>query len=164
MANDLNPHQLLARRPTEYLRAGFFDPPGSLRASLLGIDAFAVATQLMQGAASPDEVTITYEALRQLVEQQPAGATSQRLGVALPEALQLVRRMLGIENNDTLAVWLFDCQPFVRTDDDLRAFFDHFQAVLRQYTSLLGVSTPPAADAANPSPNAPSPDAPGAEG
>jgi hypothetical protein len=143
MATDLDPAQLLARRPSEYLKDGFRDARGAPRPELAGLDAFAVATQFAAAEASPDEVAATYEALRQVLEAAPPGDPAARFAAAVQDALDLVERLLGVTNNIAVAGWLRACRPFVKTDADVAAFLEHFQAVLRQYSALISVSQPP---------------------
>lgn len=143
MATDLSQAQLLARRPGEYLKGGLLDAAGKLRPELVGLDAFAVATQFVTAGASPDEVAATYEALRQVLAQQPAGDAARRFATSVQGALDLVRRLLGITNNIAVAGWLRACRPFVQTDADIAAFLEHFQAVVRQHGALVAVSQSP---------------------
>lgn len=142
MADDLDRDQLLARGPTDYLKDGFFDAAGQLKPELTGLDAFAVATQLEQGEASPEEVAATLAALRQTLPLQ-TGDPAKRFRRAVQEALGLVERTLQIDNNNiVLEGWLRECRDYVKTDADIEAFLRHFLAVLLQYQGLIGVKLP----------------------
>jgi hypothetical protein len=142
MANDLNHDQLLAREPAQYFKDGLVDTSGKLRPELAGLDAFAVATQLLEGDASPDEVAATYEALRQLLAEA-TGDPGRAFAAAVQDALTLVSRLLGVRNNIVLAGWLRECRPYIKTAADMAAFLQFFEAVIRQYTSLVAVQSPP---------------------
>ena len=52
MSNDIPSTELLAASPAEYLKAGWTDAAGQTRADLLGLKAFAIASQLKQAYVS----------------------------------------------------------------------------------------------------------------
>src|SRR4051794_8773227 len=138
MSDDLNADQLLARRPSDYLKNGFFDGAGSLKPELTGLDAFAIASQFERAEASPEEVAATLEALRQILPLQ-TGDPSMRFRGAVQESLNLVRRLLRIDNNIILSAWLRECSAWVTTEADIEGFTQHFLAVVRQYSALAAV-------------------------
>ena len=141
MTTDITREQLLARQPQDDLRDGLSTPSGTLRPELAGMPAFAVATQLGETVASPQEVALTLEMLKQVLgalegDGTPAG---ERFVAAVREALDHVARLLSKANNIVLDGWLEDCAPFIKTEADIRAFLAMFQAVLQQYTALQAV-------------------------
>lgn len=149
MDNGISRDQLLGRRATDYLRDGLCDAQGALRAELAGLDAFAVAVQLEEAAASPDELTATFEALRKVLRQCEGapGPAPDRYKAAVREALEVTSRVLGIPNNIKIRGWLNnECGPFIRTEADIRAFAEFFRAVARQYLALRAVKSMPERD------------------
>lgn len=141
MTTDITREELLARQPQDYLRDGLSTPAGSLRPDLAGMPAFAVATQLDEAVASPQEVALTFEMLKQVLgvsegDGTPAG---ERFVAAAREALDRVARLLSKVNNIVLDGWLEDCAPFIQNEADIQAFLSLFQAVLQQYTALQAV-------------------------
>jgi hypothetical protein len=143
MADDIDPEQLLSRGPSDYLKGGFFDAAGQYRPELSGLDAFAIASQLERGEASPEEVAASLEALRQTLPLQE-GDPARRFRGAVQEGLSLVAQTLQISNNIVLNGWLRECRDYVKTDADIAAFLRHFLAVLLQYQGLVAAK-PPAA-------------------
>lgn len=101
----------------------------------------AVATQLDEALASPQEVALTFEMLKQVlgVSEGGSGPAGEHFLAASREALDHVARLLSKVNNIVLDGWLEDCAPFVRTETDIQAFIALFQAVLQQYTALQAV-------------------------
>jgi hypothetical protein len=140
MASPMSRQQLLAVRPSDYLKNGFVDGAGAPQPALLGMTPFAVATQLVQGEASPQETAITLQAIREVLPDHAASPPGERLEGAVNEALPLVAGMLGISNNIVLAGWIAQCLPFVKTDQDISAFLEHFQTVLLQHNALVMVN------------------------
>jgi len=133
--------ELLALAPSQYLRDGFRDEAGQLRPELRGVFATAAATQLEEAALSPQEVAATLEALRRALALHQ-GKPRKRFSAACTEALETVAMMYGEPNNRGIVIWLDQCRAAVKTDDDIRAFVDHFRAVVRQYgviTALKGL-------------------------
>lgn len=141
MGTDITRAQLLARRPQDDLREGLSTATGTLRPELAGMPAFAVATQLDESMASPQEVALTFEMLKQVlgVSEGDGNPAGERFAAASREALDHVARLLSKDNHLVIDGWLEDCAPFVKTEADIQAFITLFQAVLRQYTALHAV-------------------------
>ena len=144
MTTDITREQLLARQPQDYLRDGLSTAAGTLRPELAGIPAFAVATQLDEAMASPQEVALTFEMLKQVlgVSQGDGRPAGDRFLAASRDALDHVARLLSKVNNIVLDGWLEDCAPFIKTEADIQAFIALFQTVLQQYTALQAVKPP----------------------
>ncbi|MDB6122858.1 MAG: hypothetical protein JWQ71_1851 [Pedosphaera sp.] len=149
MPNNPDPTQLHNLKPADYLAKGFFVAPKKIQPELTGTYAFAAASQLERAEASPDELAATLEALKQILPTQSGDDAARKFGAAVQEALALVERMLNISNNIAIEGWLRECAKYVKTPEDIDAFLQHFQAVLLQYTALIGVkhtgNTPPPA-------------------
>lgn len=145
--------ELLALTPDRYLREGYLDREGTLRPALLADYATAAATQLMAAEASPQELSLTLEGVRQLLPLQDGdadgNAAAARLDAALDEALEVTSSAIQQPNNEGLAEWISACADGVRTEADLEAFLEHVEAVLRQH-ALLAAMLPP--DSASSSP------------
>ncbi len=141
--------ELLALTPDRYLREGYLDREGTLRPALLADYATAAATQLMAAEASPQELSLTLEGVRQLLPLQDGDAAAARLDAALDEALEVTSSAIQQPNNEGLAEWISACADGVRTEADLEAFLEHVEAVLRQH-ALLAAMLPP--DSASSSP------------
>ncbi|MDB5038956.1 MAG: hypothetical protein JWQ35_2484 [Bacteriovoracaceae bacterium] len=137
--NSLDPNQLHKLKPADYLAKGFFISPKKIQPELTGTYAFAAATQFERAEASPDELAATFEALKQILPTRGDSDAAKKFGGAIQEALALVERMLKISNNIAIEGWLRQCANFVKTPEDIDAFLQHFQAVLLQYTALIGV-------------------------
>jgi hypothetical protein len=144
MSTQFNRADLLARRAADYFKDGLCDTAGALRAELSGMDAFAVATQLDEAVASPDEVAATFEALKQILATSEGEAPDTRFDTAVQHALELVSRLLSTHNNIVLDGWLNECSPFIKSEADLSAFVTFFESVVRQYSALQLVKQPEA--------------------
>lgn len=139
MSNDIPSTELLSATPGEYLKDGWMDAKGQTRADLLGLKAFAIASQLQQAYVSSQELALTQEALKQVLALDE-GDIETRFPDAVSEALDLVGGITNTAPNPRLANWLKACIPFVKTEADLQAFLQHLQAVMRQHVTLIGVS------------------------
>lgn len=144
MSTEITREQLLARQPQDYLQNGLRTASGTLRPELVGLEAFAVATQLDQAMASPQEVALTYEMLKQVLAQSDGDArpAAERFAAAVSEAIEHVERLISQHSNFVISGWLEDCAPFIKTSADIPSFLELFQAVLRQYTALQAVKAP----------------------
>jgi hypothetical protein len=127
--------ELLALTPSRYLAAGYLDRSGVALPELQGSFATAAATQLIRGELAPQELTFTYEALRETLPLHK-GPLPKRLVSALDEALDVVRGLIRQPNNPGLKKWMHECAAHVKTAADLDAFLGHLLAVLRQYTVI----------------------------
>ena len=141
MLQDYSRADLLALTPDRYLADGYCDVSGAVRPELTGEYATAAATQLRRAEASPQEVSLTAEAVRQLLPLHMA-SSQDRLVAALEEALTLVARTLQQGNNEGLVNWLSGCAAAVRRQADIDGFLAHLQAVERQYAILAALQPP----------------------
>lgn len=132
--------ELLALTPARYLANGWVTPDGSPLAYLAGVCALAAAAQLEAARVAPQEVGTTYEAFRRVLPyyaEDPVG----RLPMAAQEALELVASLLGQTNNPGLLAWLEPCVLAVKSENDLRAFMLHLNAVRQQYAALIAAGS-----------------------
>ena len=127
--------------PSEYLKQGYCDPSGRPNRELFSTYATAACVQLEAAETSPQELSGTFEAIRQVLPWHNNPDPRQRLRDAVDEALQVASAMYNQPNNPGIVSWLENCADFVRTDRDIDAFLAHFNAVLRQYTVIIGVRT-----------------------
>jgi len=134
---------LLALTPDVYLRDGYLDAAGALRSELLSDCATGAATQLLAAEASPQELALTLEGVRQLLPVQGVAGAAAQLGAALDEALQVVAGAIRQPNNAGLVRWINACANGVRTEADVDGFLRHVEAALRQH-ALLAAMMPPA--------------------
>jgi hypothetical protein len=141
-----DPPDPAGRTPEIYLADGFTGPDGHVRPELVGYDSFAAASQFFAAEVPAQELAATHEALRQEIAPL-ASPKVAHLEDAVDEALDIVERMLGIENSEAIETWLITCAAYIRNDADLDAFLAHFQAVVRQYSALTAI-TPGAAPVA----------------
>ncbi len=141
MLQEYSRADLLALTPDRYLADGYCDASGGIRPELTGQYATAAATQLLQAEASPQEVSLTAEAIRQLLPLHMA-SSQDRLVTAMEEALTLVARTLQQGNNEGLVNWLSGCAATVRRQADIDGFLAHLQAVERQYAVLAALQPP----------------------
>ena len=130
--------ELLALTPDRYLRDGYLDADGAVRAAFLDDYASAAAAQLIAAEASPQELSLTLEGIRQVLPLQH-GDPAARLGMALDESLQVVAGAIRQANNAGLVRWIRSCAAGVRTEADVAAFLDHVQASLRQHALLVAI-------------------------
>ena len=130
---------LLALTPDHYLAAGWTTADGAPRPELTGIDATAASTQFLAAALSPQELSLTAEAVRQIIPLH-SGDPGRRARDTAMEALGLVTNAIRQPNNEVLAQWLVDCAASVHTGADLEAFLDHLLATERQYGLIAGMS------------------------
>jgi len=133
---------LLTLTPDVYLRDGYRDAAGAVRPALLSDCATAAATQLLAAEASPQELALTLEGVRQLLPVQDAIGTAARLGAALDEALQVVAGAIRQPNNAGLVRWIGACAAGVRTEADVDGFLRHVEAALRQHALLAAMVSP----------------------
>jgi hypothetical protein len=134
---------LLALTPERYLAEGYVDPAGSARRELATVFATAASTQFLAGEVAPQELSLTAEAVRQILPLHD-GAPSARAQAAAQEALALVANAIQQRNNEVLARWLQQCARAVRTEADLMAFLSHLLATERQYGPIAELSALPA--------------------
>ncbi len=146
--------ELLALTPDIYLAGGYLDAAGIPRPELRTAWAMAASTQLADDGVAVQELAFTYEALRSLLPQSE-GAASVRAQTTMDDALAVVARLIGQDNNEGLVVWLEDCVAAVRRTEDLDALLAHVLAVLRLYsvTAAFGGDDP----SQDGEPDAPSP-------
>ncbi len=138
MLHDYSRSDLLALTPEHYLADGYRNAAGTIRPELTGEYATAAATQLLDAEASPQEVSLTAEAIRQILPLHMA-SSRDRLVASLEEALALVARTLQKGNNEGLVNWLIGCAAAVGRQADLDAFLVHLQAVERQYAIVAAL-------------------------
>ena len=141
MLRDYTHAEMLALTPEHYLADGYCDASGKLRPEMTGEYATAAAMQLMAAGASPQEVSLTAEAIRQILPMHMSSSRN-RLVAALEEGLMLVARTLQQGNNEGLVYWLSGCAAAVGRQADLDGFLAHFQAVERQYAVLAALQPP----------------------
>ena len=92
---------------------------------------------------SPQELSLTVEAIIQVLPLQDEPSPALRLAGALEEALQVVSRAIQQDNNEGMVEWLIDCASAVRTGDDLDGFLQHIQVVNRQYALVAALQPSP---------------------
>ncbi|MDB5510578.1 MAG: hypothetical protein JWR08_61 [Enterovirga sp.] len=136
---DFSRDDLLALKPSLFLEGGYLTPHGEPRPELADIFATAVAVQLQDGEASPQEVAATCEALKQALPLH-GGDPKTRLRDALQEAFEIVGQMYNVDNNATIVEWLDDCAARVQTSRDLDALLLHTRAVSRQHALFVTLS------------------------
>lgn len=137
---DFDRDTLLKLTPSEYLRDGFLGEDGKPRHELKGLWATAVCTQLEKRKASPQEVCATYEAFRQALPLH-GGTPKEHYYRTRLDAQETVAAMYEITNNQGILEWLEACEERIESEDDLAAFMDHFQAVMRQYAIIIKLKT-----------------------
>jgi hypothetical protein len=133
---DVDRETLLKLTPDQYLRDGFLGPDGKPRGELRGLWASAVCTQLEKRKASPQEVCATFEAFRQELPLHE-GTPQERFYRTRLDAQETVASMYNLTNNQGILEWLEACDEFINTEEDLAAFVEHFQAVMRQYSVII---------------------------
>jgi hypothetical protein len=138
--DELDNSALLRLTPSEYLKDGYRDKTGRPWPELQNTFATAVATQLGTTETSPQELAGTLEALRQVLPWH-SGPSNERFREACMEALEIVSSLYQQTNNRGIVNWLDRCTFAVREPEDIDAFIDHFVAVVRQYTVLVGIRT-----------------------
>lgn len=104
-----------------------------------GLCATAGAIQLEASETSPQELRATLEALKQVLPHYEV-PPSTRLQDAAADALEVVRDMYHIQNNPGIVKWLLACIPAVRTEPDVDAFLQHFEAVVRIYGVIVAMT------------------------
>jgi hypothetical protein len=124
-----------------YLAEGYADKQGQARAELLTTFAAATAALFLHALLSPQELTLTHEALQQALLKH-TGAPSSRAQGALGEALETARGTIKQPNHKALGEWLTECTQAVKTDADLQAFLEHVSAVSRKYAVILAAGSP----------------------
>jgi hypothetical protein len=137
---DYTREELLALTPELYLADGYIGSDGTPRPELREVFATAASIQFLAAELSPQELSFTYEAIRQLLPMRE-GQVAERAWNALGDALALVARIMQQPNNGGLVNWLYPCAEAVKTEADLDAFLDHLQAASTQYA--LAVSSLP---------------------
>lgn len=135
---DYTREEMLELTPSRYLAGGYLDINGKPLWGLETTFATAVATQFLDAELSPQELSFTYEALKQTLELH-AGAPAARLRAATDEALDVVRGMIRQPNNLRLTKWIHECIAAVKSASDHEAFLVHFMAVLRQYSVVVAL-------------------------
>jgi hypothetical protein len=127
--------ELLALTPDIYLANGYRDAAGQPRPELRTTWATAASTQLAEDEVAVQELAFTYEALHTILPQTE-GQAPARAKLAMTDALGVVKRMIGQDNNEGLVIWLEDCLAAVHHDEDLAALLQHMLAVLRLYSVI----------------------------
>lgn len=125
--------------PAEYLKRGYCDASGRPDPELFSTFATAVCVQLEAAKTSPQELSGTLEALRQVLPWYNEPDARQRIRDAVDEALQVASAMYNQPNNPGIVSWLHDCTDFVKTNRDLDIFMAHFTTVVRQYSVIASV-------------------------
>jgi hypothetical protein len=141
---------LLALTPERYLADGYFDAAGALRREFATTFATAACTQFLAADLSPQELSLSAEAVRQILPLH-VGTPSARATATTQEALALVANAIQQRNNEVLARWLQQCAGVVRTQTDLQAFLAHLLAAERQYGLIAELSAPPSSPPPSPS-------------
>jgi hypothetical protein len=132
---DYSREELLEPGAARHLAQGYTDAQGKPMAELQTTFATATATQFFASQLAPQELTFTFEALRQVLPMYTDTPSAQIQG-AVGEALETVRAMVNQPNNTRLVQWLGESSAAVKNETDVNAFLDHFMAVLRQYTVI----------------------------
>ena len=134
--------ELLRLTPEIYLANGYLDADGALRRELKGEIATAAGVQLLRADLSPQEFSLTVEAIRQLLPLHDEPTVPERLHATLEEAVVVVARVIQQPNNRGLLEWISACAVPVTTEAEVRAFMEHLEAANRQY-ALLVATLPP---------------------
>jgi len=79
---------LLTLTPDVYLRDGYRDAAGAVRPALLSDCATAAATQLLAAEASPQELALTLEGVRQLLPVQGVAGAAAACRSSLPKVVK----------------------------------------------------------------------------
>ncbi len=140
MNDELDNSALLRLTPSEYLKEGYRDKNGRPWPELKNTFATAVAAQLGATETSPQELAGTLEAICQVLPWH-RGSANERFRESSMEALEIVSSMHQQTNNRGIVNWLDQCAFAVREPEDIDAFLDHFAAIVRQYTVLVGIRT-----------------------
>ena len=140
---DYTSNELLALTPDRYLAHGYLDGNGALRPEIIGEYATAACTQLLAAECSPQELSLTVEAIVQVLPLQDQPTVPLRLADALEEALLVVSRAIQQGNNEGMVEWLIGCASAVQTEDDLQGFLQHMQVVNRQYALVAALLPSP---------------------
>jgi hypothetical protein len=130
---------MLALTPAIYLAEGFTTGDGEIRPELTTLYPTAACTQFVAGLLAPMELSLTFEAIRQILPQE-TGTAAERIAAAEGEALAVVARAIRQPNNEVLATWLHACTQAVRSEADLVAFLRHALVTERQYGVIAGMS------------------------
>lgn len=130
---------LLALTPERYLADGYIGADGAMRREFNSDYATAASTQFLAAELSPQELSLTCEAVRQILPLQ-AGTPGARAQATADEALGLVANAIKQPNNEAVARWLHACAAAVRTETDLQAFLQHLLATERQYGLVASFS------------------------
>lgn len=147
---DYTKDELLALVPDRYLEEGWFDAAGRPRRELLGEYATASGVQFQQTGLSPQELSLTFEAVRLLLPEHDEAQAGARLHATTAEALFTVARGIRQSNNEGLVRWLNACMARVQTPQEVDAFLAHMQAVTQHYAVAVALLPPDGGSAASP--------------
>ena len=136
---DYTAAELLALTPKRYLADGFCDAAGKPRRELTGEYATAACQQLLSAEAAAQEISLTVEAVAQVLPLQDDATPGFRVAHAVQEALGVIEQALQQTNNEGIVEWLIGCGSAVRTDADVQAFLAHLRAVDRQYALIAAL-------------------------
>ena len=136
--------ELLALTPARYLADGYTTAEGAPRPGLKSEYATAASTRFLAAQLSPQELSLTAEAIRQVLPLH-TGTTATRMHETLAEALAVIANAIRQPNNPALADWLGQCTGAIRTPADLDAFLQHLLATERQYAMIAALTPDPAA-------------------
>ncbi len=136
--------ELLALTPARYLADGYTTAEGAPRPQLMSEYATAASTRFLAAQLSPQELSLTAEAIRQVLPLH-TGTTAARMHETLAEALAVVANAIRQPSNPALVDWLGQCTGVIRTPADLDAFLQHLLATERQYAMIAALTPDPAA-------------------
>lgn len=132
-------NDLLALTSEQYLANGYTGPDGAMRPEFNSDYATAASTQFLESGLSPQELSLTAEAVRQILPLHE-GSPGERARATADEALGLVANAIKQPNNEVLARWLNACAAAVHSEADLQAFLAHLLATERLYGLVADLS------------------------